>query len=158
MKKGVLGILSVCAGAAAGTAVVGRVLKRRIKEIQDKSDKHLSLFLMMNQWVKVKQAGKSLAEYFEWEGYQQIAVYGMHYAGETLIEELAGSNIEVKYGIDRNADQIYAGIPIVMPDSDLEKVDAVVVTSIHFFEEIKELLNTKINCPIISLEEIIYQM
>jgi len=82
----------------------------------------------------------------------------MHYAGETLIEELAGSNIEVKYGIDRNSYQIYAGIPIVMPDSDLEKVDAVVVTSIHFFEEIKELLNTKIDCPIISLEEIIYQM
>jgi len=47
---------------------VGGVLKGRIKEIQDKSDKHLSLFLMMNQWVMVKQAGKSLAEYFEWEG------------------------------------------------------------------------------------------
>jgi len=54
MKKGVLGILSVCAGAAAGAMAVGGVLKGRIKEIQDKSDKHLSLFLMMNQWVMVK--------------------------------------------------------------------------------------------------------
>ena len=158
MKKGVIGILSAFGGAAAGTVAVGRALKRKIKETQEKSDKHLALFLMMNQWVKLKQAGKSLTEYFEWEGYRQIAVYGMHYAGETLVEELAGSNIEVKYGIDRNADQIYTDLLVVTPDSDLEKVDAVVVTSIQFFEEIKESLSVKIDCPIISLEEIIHQM
>lgn len=158
MKKGVIEILSAVGGAAAGAAAVGRALKGKIKETQEKSDKHLALFLMMNQWVKVKQAGKNLAEYFEWEGYRQIAVYGMHYAGETLVEELAASNIEVKYGIDRNADQIYADILVVTPDSDLEAVDAIVVTSIQFFEEIKESLSAKIDCPIISLEEIIYQI
>ena len=59
----------------------------------------MSLFLMMNQWVKVKQDGKNLSSYFEKEGYKQIAIYGMSYAGETLMEELIDSPVTVKYGI-----------------------------------------------------------
>ena len=52
------------------------------------AEKHLALFLMMNQWVKVKQEGKNLSCYFEKNGYKKIAIYGMSYAGETLLEEL----------------------------------------------------------------------
>ena len=158
MKKGMIGIISALGGAAAGISAVGSMLGRTIKKNQEKSDKHLALFLMMNQWVKVKQEGKNLASYFEREGYQKIAIYGMHYAGETLVEELQGSNVEIKYGIDQNADKIYADFLIVTPDSDLEEVDAVVVTSITFFEEIEEVLNAKMDCPILSLEDIVCQI
>lgn len=158
MKKGMVGMLSALVGTAIGAAAACRILNDRVREIQEKSDKHLALFLMMNQWIMVKQLGKSLASYFEREGYRQIAVYGMHYAGETLVAELAGSDVEVKYGIDKNADKIYADLLIVTPDSKLEKVDAVVVTSITFFEEVKEALSEKMDCPIISLEEIVYQI
>lgn len=158
MKKGMIGILSAMGGAAAGSAAFGKVLGKKIIENKEKSDKHLALFLMMNQWVKVKQAGKNLSSYFEREGYREIAIYGMHYAGETLAEELMGSNIEVKYGIDKNADMIYADFDIVTPDDPLDKVDAIVVTSITFFDEIERMLSDKTNCPIISLEDILYQV
>ena len=40
--------------------------------------------------------------------YKEIAIYGMSYLGERLADELAGSDITVKYAIDRNADNIYA--------------------------------------------------
>ncbi len=36
-------------------------------------------------------------------------------------------------------------------------VDAIVVTAITFYDEIKEELSRKIDCPIISLEDILYE-
>ena len=153
-----LGALSAVGGAAAGLLVMGKKLGGQVADVRKMSDKHLALFLMMNQWVKVKQDGKNLATYFERNGYYNIAIYGMSYAGETLVEELKGSNIHVKYGIDQKADKIYAEFDVVTPDSLLEEIDVIVVTSITFFEEIEKSISTKVNCPIISLEDILYDI
>ena len=158
MKKGLVGVLSAVLSAGATATAVGKVLGKRVGEEKDLAKKHLALFQMMNQWVKIKQDGKNLSSYFEKEGYKEIAIYGMHFAGETLVEELMGSNITIKYGIDRNADKIYADFDVLTPDSSLEQVDAIVVTAITFFDEISEILKDKVNCPIISLEDILCQM
>lgn len=158
MKKGVIGVLSLLAGAAGGAIGVGKVTGTKISEKQQMSDKHLALFLMMNQWVKVKQDGKNLASYFEKNGYKKIAIYGMSYAGETLVDELKETNIEVAYGIDKKVDTIYADVDIVSIEDDLEPVDAVVVTAITFFDEIEEKLSDKVSCPILSLEDILYEV
>lgn len=158
MKKGVMSVISMLMGATAGAGVVGKVQGDKLKKTKDMSAKHLKLFLMMNQWVKVKQEGKNLSSYFENKGYKRIAIYGMSYAGETLIDELKDTGIEVVYGIDQNADSIFADIDIVTMDDTLEEVDAVVVTAITFFGEIEEKLNGKLNCSIISLEDILYEV
>ena len=158
MKKGIIGVTSAFAGAAVGAVGVGKAMSDKVTEWKNMSDKHLALFLLMNQWVKVKQEGKNLSEYFEREGYHEIAIYGMSYAGETLVEELQGSNIKIKYGIDKKANAIYADFDVVSPDEELEEVDAIVVTSITFFDEIEEMVSKKIACPIISLEDILYEV
>lgn len=158
MKKGVVGALSLLVGAAGGAIGVGRVTGTKINDKQQMANKHLALFLMMNQWVKVKQQGKNLTAYFERNGFKKIAIYGMSYAGETLVEELRGSNVEVAYGIDQKADTIYADINIVSMEGELDEVDAIVVTAITFFDEIEEKLSEKVSCPIISLEDILYEV
>lgn len=158
MKKAVISILSTLAGVALGAGGVGKVSSDKIKKVQSMSDKHMALFLMMNQWVKIKQEGKSLAAYFETSGYKKIAIYGMSYAGETLANELMGTGVTVLYGIDQRADSIYTDIDIVTMDDDLENVDAIVVTAITFFDEIEEQLSEKIDCPVISLEDILYEV
>lgn len=162
MKKGIISVLFALTGAFVGAAVgVGTVAKsigESEKKTKQLADKHLALFLMMNQWVKVKQEGKNLSTYFEKNGYKKIAVYGMSYAGETLLEELKDSKIEVAYGIDKNAESIYADVDVVLMEDTLEEVDAVVVTAISFFDEIEEQLSQKLKCPIISLEDILYEV
>lgn len=158
MKKGMISIVPVLTGAAIGAGAAGKAIIGEKKKAKSMSDKHLALFLMMNQWVRVKQEGKNLTEYFEKNGYHRIAVYGMSYAGETLIEELKGTKTEVAYGIDRNADSIYSDIDIVSMEDSLEEVDAVVVTAITFFDEIEQKLSEKMECPIISLEDILYEV
>jgi hypothetical protein len=158
MKKPVISILSTLAGAALGAGAVGKVALDKTKKVQLMSDKHLALFLMMNQWVKVKQEGKSLAVYFETNGFKKIAIYGMSYAGETLVDELKNTGITVAYGIDKRADSLYADLEIVTMEDDLGDVDAIVVTAITFFDEIEEQLLEKIDCPILSLEDILYEV
>ena len=112
----------------------------------------------MNQWVAVKQEGKNLADYFDKQGYKSIAIYGMSYAGERLLEELKCSDIQVQYGIDKNADNIYMDVNIVTMEDELKPVDAIVVTPIFFFDDIEEELSQKIDCPIISLEDVLYEV
>ena len=158
MKKSVISILSILTGAILGAGAIGKVSSDKTQQLRSKSDKHMALYLMMNQWVKVKQERKNLSSYFEKNGYKRIAVYGMSYAGETLIEELKDTNIDVIYGIDRNADSIYADVDIVSIDDDLDQVDVVVVTAITFFDEVEEKLSEKIDCPIVSLEDILYEV
>lgn len=158
MKKVVVSALSTVIGAAVGAVVTGKEAQKTVDKTQKMSDKHLALFLMMNQWVKVKQEGKNISEYFEKHGYKKIAIYGMSYAGENLIDELKGTGIEVAYAIDRNADTLYADVDIVSVEGELAPVDAVVVTAITFFDEIEEKLAEKVNCPILSLEDVLYEV
>lgn len=158
MKEIVTGAVSAVAGYATGWIRTEKKLKKEIERIQMLSDKHNALFMLMNQWVRVKQEGKGVADYLNRKGYKKVAIYGMGYAGETLIRELHGSDIEIGYGIDREADNIYAEFKVVKPDEELGKVDAVIVTSITFFREIEGELCAKIDCPIVSLEDILYEI
>lgn len=158
MKKSVISVVSILAGAAAGAVAAGKITGKRLEKTGAMLNKMHSLFLLMNRWVNVKQKGKNLASYFEKNGYQKIAVYGMSYAGETLLEELRGSSVEVLYGIDQKSDVIYSDIEVMKPEDSLKKVDAVVVTAITFFDEIEETLSAKMDCPIISLEDILDEM
>ena len=112
---------------------------------------------MMNQWVKVKQEGKTLASYFEKYGYKKIAVYGMSYAGETLVNELKDSEIEVMCGIDQKQG-IYSVIDVFSPNEPLPNMDAIVVTAITFMDEIEIMLRCKVTCSTISLEDILYEV
>ncbi len=158
MKKGMISVLSAVVGAAIGAGTVGKTVAGGMDKTKSMSDKHLALFLMMNQWVKVKQEGKNLAEYFKGNSYKKIAIYGMSYAGETLVDELRGTEVKVVYGIDKNADTIYSDVDVLSMEDDLAEVDAVVVTAITFFDEIKEKLLKKLDCPILSLEDILYEI
>lgn len=158
MKKGVIATLFGVGGVVLGALGVGKTMKEKVDYKSKMSEKHLALYLMMNQWVKVKQGNKSIADYLEKNGYKEIAIYGMNYVGETLMAELANSNIKVKYGIDKNANMIYSDIDVVTPDDVLDSVDAVIVTAITFFDEIEEALFEKMDCPILSMEDILNEI
>ena len=158
MNKGMIAMIAAAFGAVVGATASGKISQDTLEETKKLSDKHLALYLMMNQWVKLKQEGKSLSRYFEKKGYQNIAIYGMNYVGVTLLDELKNTNTHVAYAIDKKADEISAGVKVVSLEDSLENVDVVVVTAVFFFENIKRQLGRKVDCPIISLEEIIFSL
>ena len=166
MKKGIGMVVSGLIGTALGAGIMKKMDKPEIdksKNLKDLADKHLALFLMMNQWVNIKQEGKNLSSYFERKGYKRIAIYGMSYAGCTLYDELLSSDVEIAYLMDQNVSKALGlgkgfGAKFVSMNDSLEEVDVIVVTPITFFEEIAEDLRHKINCPIVSLEDVINEV
>ena len=124
------------------------------------TDKYYSLFTMMCHWFKMRQKGKNIGSFFKGENIKEVAIYGMGHVGIILLEELKEYGIRVKYGIDRDMNISYftKDVKIYSPTDILENVEAIVVTSITYYEEIKELLSKKVECPIFSIEDIIYQL
>lgn len=80
----------------------------------------------------------------------------MSYAGERLVEELGASDITVDYVIDQNVSS--NDCKTYKMNEELPCVDAIIVTAITYFDEIESALSEKVDCPIISLEDIIYEL
>lgn len=162
MKKGTISILSTVFGAAIGAASAGTTVTKssgkEISKYKELADKHLAIMKLYDQWLKTKQEGKSLAEYLAKEGIHSVAIYGMSFVGERLYDELSGSDIEVKYAIDKNAEYIYSEIELVKPDDELEPVDAIIVTAVFYFDEIAKLLEEKTDMKVLSLEDVLNDM
>lgn len=158
MKKGMIATLSALTGAIVGIAGTGKICIMNTNKVQNTSEKYLELFLLMNQWVKVKQEGKSIVDYLFHKGYKTISIYGISYAGETLFEEIKNSSIQIAYAIDQNADNICSEIKVLCPNDTLPLVDAIIVTPVYYFENIKEKLESKTSADILSLEDILYEI
>lgn len=158
MKKGISTLLGIAAGAAAGGIAAGTTSGKKIKEMSEVQAKVHELYMAFDQWLQIRQQGKTLVEYFTKNGYKTVAVYGMKELGERLCDELKGSEVTVSYAIDKNADGIYADVDVVTPDEELAPVDVIVVTAITYFDEIEEMLSATVDCPIISLEDILYEV
>lgn len=122
------------------------------------ANKNRGLFLLMNQWVNLKQDEKKIEEYFIQKNLKRIAVYGMGYVGKRLVKELKHSEIDVVYGIDRNAADIFSEIELVTMDDDFEDIDAVVVTLVDEYDTVCDMLSQKVKCPVIAIEDIVNEV
>lgn len=162
MKNGSKTIISTLMGAAAGAIAAGVAAKTTSSKIISAKSETLKkvhvLYNVFDRWLQIRQEGRTLAEYFKKYNYKTVAIYGMKELGERLIDELKDSDITVSYAIDKNADQIYADVDIVAPDDELEPVDVIVVTAIYYFDEIADMLNEKVDYPVVSLEDIVYEL
>ena len=145
-------------GLIIGIVITSKYFLKRLDKVQDVSDKNLQLYKLTNEWLKAKQEGKSLAGFLTKLGYKSVAIYGMGITGERLLEELDNTDIDVKYSIDKNAKNIYTVANVLSPDETLEEVDAVIVTTIAYYDEIEEMLSKKLKCKIVPLDDLIYDM
>lgn len=162
MKKGIGRTVSALAGAVAGAmaggAAVGKILNKGSKARDEMLAKMKAFYFLQNQWLCNLQEGKTLADYFKRNDYHTVAIYGMKELGERLYDELKDSGIVVKYAIDKNAEGLYTDLDVVTPEEELEEVDVIVVTAVSYFDEIEEMLCEKTDCPIVSLEDIVYEV
>nr|WP_300786817.1 hypothetical protein [uncultured Acetatifactor sp.] len=150
--------------AAVGALTVGAVLRKRHKKekgaLLSANNKLSDNYQLLNHWLEVKNEGKSLAGYFLEMGYSRIAIYGMAELANRLTEDLAGSGVEIVYGIDRDAGCSISRIAeVYSPQEDsLPEVDAVIVTPYYALEAIKKDLSGKVACPVVSIEEVVWSV
>lgn len=149
-------ILGAAAGFAAGEKTIGKARKKAMDKMEDDNIKFQEFYSLLLQWVHMRNEGRTIGAYLKKCGYHTVAIYGMKELGEELLYELRDGEVEVKYAIDRNADDLYMEIDVRHPDEHLEPVDVVVVTAVHWFEEIEKDMKKRVSCPILSLEDIVY--
>ncbi|CDB89805.1 putative uncharacterized protein [Clostridium sp. CAG:253] len=156
MKKTVIAFISGVIGGVVGTVTTLYKTSIKIEKIEKKSNKYRSYYNILNKMLFLKETGKDIGDFLIENGYTNIAVYGMGGIGERLYDELQGSKVKVCYAIDQNTCSIYNDLSIIEPDGELdENIDAVIVTSVHVYEDVQKKLSEKLSVPIISLEDFI---
>lgn len=130
--------------------------KKKINNSEQLGKKIVLYYHILNKWLEIRQNGGDLLSFFISNKYKMIAIYGYKELGERLYDELKNSDIKVQYVIDRAADNICSEVDICTPDDILQEVDVVVVTAPYYMEEIEKELREKLNCAIISLEDVVY--
>mgnify|MGYP002648042082 CR=1 FL=1 len=116
-------------------------------------------YLMLQHWIEALYLGHRVSEYFEEEGINNIAIYGMGDLANRLMDDLEQSNIIVNYGIDRDAAGTVCRMEnIYSPEAQLPATEAIVVTPFYSFETISDMLREKTEARIISIEEVIWSL
>lgn len=162
MKKAILlagvqvGIGMVLGGGIAHNILIPKCQKD-VEVQKEYTEKHLDMFLLMSKWLEINQKGFSIKKYFTDNGYKAVAIYGMSDIGRRTCDELSGTDIKVMYAIDKRQDIQYKGIRIYSPEDKLPEVDALVVAAYWYFDEIAEKLYKKVDCPVLNINDIIYE-
>lgn len=130
-------------------------LEGEVKKLKEENIKFKEFNELLLMWLQDYQDGRKVVDFFHKNGYKSMAIYGFGDLGYALADELEGSDIEVKYVIDRAPDFVYTELEVYKPDDSLPNVDVVVVTAIHYYDEIKSYMEHRVSCPIVSLETVI---
>ena len=108
------------------------------------------------KWLGEKQKKIKLSDIIAKNGIKKIAIYGFSDMGRLLYTELFCSDIEVEYVIDKRlANNEELEVKICTPIEGNRRIDAVIVTAIYQFDEIKRELSDLGYRNIISLEEVV---
>ncbi len=134
----------------------GQYVKRTKSKLQEFYD-------VLIKWLELKQRKKEIGDFLKRNGYSKVVIYGMKELGKLLYDDLELCGIEIPYCIDVRAEDVYKdlSITVISPDEYARAcdVDVVIVTAIHYYEDIfLQLWKRKKSAPILSLEFIINEM
>lgn len=153
------GVLGLLAGALTGGYYIGHKYCLLLESARCQARKNLAIIRLYDVWMMAKENSKGIDGYLSEKDISSIAIYGMDYRGIRLFHELKDTSVIIRYGMDRNPQTRIAGLDILHPD-DVKSgnVDAVVVTAVFAFDEIKKDLEKRGFIRVISLDEILYDL
>lgn len=144
-------------GILIGIIVGKRKNTYKILNERRTTDKYKGYYAMLIQWLEILQNKSSIYKYFKENKYDKIAIYGIGEVGKRLMCDLNNTEVFVKYAID-STQQSSEKLRIYKLSEVSDDVDVVIVTPIFAFDKIKKDLKKIFTCPIVSLEEVIYDI
>lgn len=120
------------------------------KIICDRLNKEGDLFV---QWM-IKDANAIYKTLFQ-NNIETVAIYGFSRLGIVLKDYLERHGTDVKYIIDQKGDMIHTDKRVYTLNDSLELVDAVIITPIGLYDEIKQKLENKLKCKYFNIEDLI---
>lgn len=125
-----------------------------IREYKEKGVKYEYYYKLVSRWLSITQKGGSLEKEVKKRGYKLIAIYGKGYMGQCLYEALENSDCNVVYVTDQNQNKSSGKYLSIY--EELPYTDVMIVTAVNEFTVIKNRMEQKVKCPIISLDELLY--
>ena len=113
-------------------------------------------YYLMDAWLELYQNGIRLSNTLLEQGIKTVAIYGNGKFGKKLRGDLSGSQVKVKYIIDKNAERFIEDVPVFSIIKELPKVDAIVVTIPDSYRTIRKELLQVCDYLVVSLEDIVY--
>ena len=126
-----------------------------MKRKNESKELYVSYFRLLEKWMRVREENRNLIEYFYKNDYKNIVIYGLGKMASHLFFDLKDSDVKVIGAIDKGAINKFEEYPVVTIDDDIPKADCIIVTTTYDYENIKEQLVSKVDCPIISLMDIV---
>lgn len=150
--------LLLLTGFITSTILQNFVFNKNNSKCNINDNKFRRYYSLTTRWIMLKNENIKLEEYFSKHNIKSIAIYGMGELGNLLVGELKNSNINICYAIDKMVGQSYKDIPVITPDGQYKKVDTIIVSAIFDFENIEKEIKKYTKIPIISLEDIIFEL
>ncbi len=109
---------------------------------------------LLVKWLHLTYSGKTIYNYLSKHNYNKIGVYGLNDIGVLLCDEL---NDKLLYAMDVKANYMNIDIeaPLYDPNDDLPESDLIIIAVVNYYKSVKEQLKNRVNCPIVSLMDII---
>lgn len=92
--------------------------KKEAEEYKELSRRYRSYWIILNDWLTLKEQGIELKGYFQERRIRSIAIYGIGLLGKHLYFELKDSGIEIKGIIDRETGFNRKGIALYRPEGN----------------------------------------
>lgn len=151
----IMGGIGGIVGAVAGWAAAYEKYQKEKKLKDDRINKFKKYFDVTNEWIRLKNEGRNLTEFFEKNKWSKIAIYGMGELGNRLAEELEGSSITIEYAIDKKESISHPEIKIKSMQDNLPPVDVIVVTPFFMYDAVEAELMELVEYPVISIEDVV---
>ena len=143
-------------GFSLGFILREHIASRELLDAYNLCGKNKYLYRTAIQYINIERKGTGIIRRLEEKGYYSIAVYGLSHLGKCLVDQLKDST-NVLYGVDGGTVSFRYDIPIYAPADDLPEVDAIIVTPVFSYEDIRRSLEKKVTCPILSFADIVFE-
>lgn len=124
--------------------------------LSKRNERYRGYWKILSRWLELNLQGKSICEYFVRNMYNRVAIYGLGLLGVPLVEEMCNHGIQIVYGIDQDEHKGKKfDFPVYRMQDNLPEADIIVITVSYVFDSIKTQLSQKIDCRIVSLNELL---
>ena len=126
-----------------------------VKRQTVQEQKYYSYYMLMNKWLVLKNKKISLKAWFYDEAICHIAIYGYSEMAARLAEELEETSVYIDCYIDRDSKWTEDGRRTITLNQFALVGYIILVTSFYYYDEIKELIESKFSVRTISINEIV---
>lgn len=110
---------------------------------------------IINLWEQTTNKGHSLSRYLLKYNYRKIALYGMGDLGCKVFKELADTEVEIVYVVDKSPQFINEVFRVLSPEDIMPAVDLLLITVANEEEGIVKRYRNKYSFPVMGVSELL---